>query len=247
MRIFWHSVLVTMAASSLACSSGDPVSIGKDDQTPTAKTGESLADYGGAWDGYLEGAMFAFDSDRVRVTLNDSGEGTLEVGDVPLIDPPTDRDQGYPPDTHDLTSGFDQKLHDGFRYTLRNAKVESRRIQLQIEWAEIYEAWCELQASYLQTTDPEPVYGCIPPSPDGKLSTSHDRCFLGDVDNPERVEITCTQKSECQGGGGACACTEDSCTSNGETARILDAALESDGDELVGTLIGWGTVRLTRQ
>src|SRR5262245_43042605 len=130
MRIFWNSVLVTLTASALACSSGDPVSIGKDDGAPEtpAKTGEFLADYGGSWDGYLEGMTFPNGSDRVRLSLDEEGQGYIEIGDAPLLDPPTDPEEAYPPNPiGPLNPSPDLTLHDGFHYSLRNATVESRR------------------------------------------------------------------------------------------------------------------------
>lgn len=246
MRIFWNSVLVTLTASTLACSSGDPVSIGNDHQT-TAKTGEFLADYGGVWDGYVEGGRGPAGSDLVHVTLDENGQGYIAFGDGTTWEAPTDPDAEYPADREPgAHTGADLGVRAGFHYTVHNAMVESRRIRFDTEAAESLKAWCELQTSYANTTDDGGTYySCLPNSP---FSSDGEHCYLGD--EPNKSPVSCTQVTNCLFAAGSlapCACDEAGCTSNGTTARVLDGVLENDGNDFVGTLVGFGTVRLTRQ
>ncbi|HEY4392953.1 MAG TPA: hypothetical protein VGP64_02775, partial [Polyangia bacterium] len=86
--------LVLSAAGFLgACSGNTPVNIGN-----TSMIGAQLSDYAASWDGFAETYTFSPDgSDRVRLTLDASGQGTLEIGDAALLPPPTDPNVGYPP------------------------------------------------------------------------------------------------------------------------------------------------------
>src|SRR5450432_936374 len=85
--------LLCGAGFSAACSGGGAVNIGN-----TAVIGSQLSDYAASWDGYAEAYTFMPDgSDRVRLTIDANGQGTLEVGNAALLPPPTDPNVGYRP------------------------------------------------------------------------------------------------------------------------------------------------------
>ena len=82
-RLLW---LLPLAFAPAACSDGNPVDLGHREA--------QLADYAASWNGYAEAYTFPEgSSDRVRITLDATGVGTIEVGDAPL-DPSTDRSRG---------------------------------------------------------------------------------------------------------------------------------------------------------
>jgi hypothetical protein len=233
------------ALTSLACSSGDPVNIG---ENAPVKTGEFLSDYAASWDGYVEAYDFDSGSDRVRMTLDESGEGYIEVGDMPLLPPPSDPDAGYGMGSYD-------KLSEGFHYTVRNAMVESARIQLDAHPEELFKEWCELQTPVLWEGfgDPaDPLYMCLPNTP---TMGGGNGCFIEDENGENPTPINCTKLGMCQDPSFGCDCTADGCTILDPPAGLkfrthLDAALDDDGESLVGTLVigdSHMTIRLERQ
>src|SRR4051812_42637128 len=114
--------LLTCTTALNACASNKPVDLG-DDKTGT--TAQGLAAYEGAWDGYVEAYKFPSGSDRVRITLDAEGQGTIEVGDAPAIPPFTDPNVGYPttdprfPDVVD--SDLYTRPHEGYGYPVGDA------------------------------------------------------------------------------------------------------------------------------
>jgi hypothetical protein len=264
MRTWQIGGAIALAAAAFGCSGGDPVSIGNDE-----KTGESLSDYGAAWDGYIEGTTFRSGSDRVRLVLDTAGNGYLQLGDMPLLDPPTDPNVPYPNDpnypTYVTFGSPESILHEGFRYTVKNATVEQKRIRLSVATWEFYKQWCELQTSY-PNPDPNgvPPYSCTPLYHDGIAVRQDDKCYSGSSDdlpppNPTQFppvydvsslhEVPCVQPDYCLIAGDApCACSAGGCTSTDNTQLTIDAALDQGGNELTGTLVfrDNATVRLSR-
>jgi hypothetical protein len=217
-----------------ACAAGK-VDIGND--KPAVALGASLSDYQGSWHGYAEAFQFGDGSDNVALSLDQSGAGSLSVGDsAPL--PPPDITRGYPPTGESPEAIRDQTpaLVSGFDYPVAGAKVQSRRIQLATSTRELYRAWCEMQAPMLAvgtypTTYVCPGGGgysfggdppvCMVPGPDPNDSSTYTTIDCG-------VAMTCLR----------CTCTETSCSVTTDPPDVqLDAALESDGQELVGTLV----------
>src|SRR5262245_13244546 len=127
-------VMIAAACSLVGCasSSSGRVDIG-DGHGPAMALGASLTDYAGVWDGYAEAFMWNDGTDRVRITLDAAGAGTLEVGSSPAL-PAPDPAHGYPPGENDLYTNVTQAnvpvLIAGFGYPVRGARVESNRIRL---------------------------------------------------------------------------------------------------------------------
>jgi hypothetical protein len=238
------SVLVAMVGV-LGCASGDPVSIG--DNQP-AKTGERLSDYAAGWDGYTEAYAFASGSDRVRLSLDENGQGYLEVGDAPLLEPPTDPDIAYPGSENGVARNSSiGGIVEGFRYSVLGAAVNERRIRFGVWGHELYADWCELQtpvASHSGAAD----YNCVDESLSGG---SRDGVCYQNTESGE-VSIDCGKLRLCS--SYVCICDAEQCTGTtpalGQmTGTQLDGALEQDGNELVGTLMIDGNrvnLRLTR-
>lgn len=267
MRTWQIGSALALAVALFGCSGGEPVSIGNDE-----KTGESLSDYGASWDGYIEGTTLPSGSDRVRLVLDANGDGYLQLGDMPLLDPPSDAGAPYPNDPnypqYVQFGDADWFLKEGFRYTVQNANVEQKRIRLSVASWEFYKQWCELQTSYANP-DPNgsPPYNCQPMYVHGVNLAQDGKCYAGSADDIPPLdpldapqipphydysalhEIPCFLSSYCNGGSiTPCACSADGCTSTDNTQLTLDAALEEGGNELTGTLVFTDnfTVRLTR-
>jgi hypothetical protein len=223
-----------------ACASNKPVDLG-DDKTGT--TAQGLAAYEGDWDGYVEAYKFESGSDRVRITLDAEGHGTIEVGDAPEIPPFTDPNVGYPP-TDPGDPYVDSKLyilpHEGYGYPVGDAAVRRGRISFTFWGTDLQKDWCEAQTSYVVGGGSDPFYSCLP----GGVATGSDDMCVDSLGNP----IDCGFVSTCVE---ACSCDAAGCTSARRDPQYelqVDAALDADGKTLVGTLLlpDVRTIRLQR-
>lgn len=244
-----HWIIAAVVLIGLpACSSEGDVNLGEDNP---ATLGEKLEDYSGRWQGYAEAYEFSSGSDRMVLRIDEDGDGYATFGDGTAPPPATNPDVGYPaglsPD--DLISAFQLQFRGGVQYPLHDVLVEDRRIRLRVSSMNLWDDWCELQTPVLvvDSNATEPQYGVLPVN---GFSRGEGGCFIFDDTAAEPVQVDC---------GKAvlhfthvCACTASACRANddAETGAVeLDAALESLGEELVGTLTiaGRVTVRLSRQ
>jgi hypothetical protein len=256
---------MTLTLLPVACS---------DDPTVTY-SGNQISDYAATWDGYAEAFTFEDGSDRVRLTIHNDGQGTIEVGDSPLLPPPTDPNVGYPPTPWNWapTGGYPigTQLKPGFRYPLYNARVQTARIRLAADYHDVYHDWCAMQTPHLSSAvaDP-PIYQCVPDfgninwhqSADGKTCTM-TATTSGDGATEQPIPIDCVQAMVCLlpvpcscDSAWLCQCDATSCWTPPPANDIypiqIDGALESDGNKLTGTFAtndGYTrfTVRLVRQ
>ena len=230
------AVLVALACAGAACGSQSSVDIG-------GNRGAALLDYSGDWDGYMEAYQLSDGSDRIRISVGADGQGTARLGDSPLIPPPTDFNVGYPP------TGTDPRT--AFLFSIQDAHVESSRMRFGLTSTETLAPWCEHQLPVLDTVNvtTPPRYGC---GPNTVAGNEGGVCYFLD-ENGTKVIKDCGWIDLCVGGG-ACGCTETSCTSPAPSpvsTILVDAALDSGGSQLVGTvdfgLIGTRvTVRLNK-
>jgi hypothetical protein len=245
-------IIIATTFGATACGGEDPVNLG--DNEP-AKTGEFLSDYAASWDGYVEAHSFASGTDRVRLVLDENGEGYLQLGDVALLEAPSDPDVGYPPNvTYSYPATSLVGTTEGFRYTALAASVQNSRIQLGVFGQEVYADWCALQTPYYwesASQGGETFYNCIP---EGGVSFGEE-CSVSTA--TENIPFDCNKLGLCSYGIGPCTCSADGCAaplptgnSIAELSTRLDGALEDAGATLVGTLLLDGqrlNVRLDRQ
>lgn len=248
------AVLAGCSAEKLGASDG-----GSDGATP-------LVAFAGSWDGYAEAYTFMPDgSDRVRLTITASGQGTLEVGNAALLPPPTDPNVGYPPSEAD--AGFPigilpldtSELTEGFLYPLYETQAQADRIQLGVNPGDLYAAWCALQTPYpsyetsfshdagytsvvsgiVDGGTVDTFYSCLPN--EGSMSGPNGCALLGP--DGGSTPVNCGRLSLC-GIGAACQCSASGCVSEQVGAGTpvsnypveLDAMLDSAGTTLTGTL-----------
>lgn len=239
------SLIVTLTAACWGCAE-ESVSIG--DENETAYTGAELSHYAAEWDGYAEAFDFEPSSDRIRLTLDENGEGTLEFGDENPLPPPTDPDVGYPPGYDGSPGARTRTLIPGFRYSVQGVGVIDSRIELGILPDELYSDWCSLQTPILDevnSTPSEPVYHC---AHNWGITPIDNQCSQTNPQTGEQVPIDCGKFDLCFGLG-PCSCTQDGCATDlshdpdGFPVE-LDAALEKSGKALVGTLVV-GSARVT--
>jgi hypothetical protein len=218
----------------------------------THTLGSQLSDYAAIWDGYAQAYTFGDGSDHLRLTIDPNGQGTLKVGDSPPLPPPTDPDVGYPPGNLGLfnTSVMGPPPNPGFLYPLHAAEIQSDRIQLGIDYNDMYAGWCAIQSSYPHPNG-GPAYACFPevsmiqgpepPSPS---------CAVTLLDGTTET-FNCGKVSLCLLEI-ICACTATACTAavvpagspvNHYPTRF-DVALDATGSTLTGTLL-LGGERLT--
>jgi hypothetical protein len=230
-----------------ACSGSGAVNIGN-----TNTIGSELSDYAASWDGYAEAFSFSPDgSDHVHLTIDASGQGTLQVGDGALLAPPTDPNVGYPPSLGQSlpvflgpqTSATD--LIEGFLYPLHAAQVQTDRIQLGIVPSDLWATWCALEPPVPVTSGGDDggasAYGCVA-NLGGYSAGVYGPCAQIEPDGTY-VPIDCGKLSLCQFGT-VCSCTASACASTSVPATTpvnqypveLDGALDATGTTLTGTL-----------
>lgn len=219
------------------CSSDPDVDIGD------GRTGQRLTDYAAVWEGYAEGYDFSDGSDRVRIALDENGDGTLEVGDSAALVTDPDR----------APRGARAGLVPGFAYAVRVANVESSRLRLRVDSKEVLSGWCSVQTSHATAT-PD-IWTCMPW---GATGTSAEGCNVTPEDTNVKVPYDCDAIQICQLGPELCGCTESGCAipafdEAGPVQFGVDAALGDSGDTLEGTLLlgeliaERPIIRLTRQ
>jgi hypothetical protein len=238
-------IWVLFAMSALGCGGGGDVNIGDDGREPTGSLGESLSDYGGSWEGYIEGYMFPDGSDRVRLNLDTQGNGTLVMGNDADPLPAPDPDAG-PPGWDNGSMTISPVMLLGYPFEVASATLQSKRIKLATSEPTQYQEWCSLQTPVLdEFNTEEPSYSCVRNV--GYTSLEGETCHAQDTNEPVPcAKLLCQQM---------CSCTATACSWIGpRSAPGLDAALGSDGETLVGTLVtnlpgasGSVTVRLERQ
>jgi hypothetical protein len=226
-RLLW---LLPVALAPAACSDGTPVDLGHREA--------QLADYAASWDGYAEAYTFpAGSSDRVRITLDANGVGTLEVGEAPLDPIPTDPEVGLPTGTG--------VFHGGFRYPIHATAVEAGRIRFEIDPTERFAAWCAIQTPYANMVRDMSFYACTS-IPAGKVYEEIEGCALYDtiMESGNIVTLINPMPVDCMRWGPCmhmiCTCTASACAyvPNPYGDRVLvDGALNDDGTSLVGTLL----------
>jgi hypothetical protein len=138
LRMAWLAAVIAGACSG-----------GKLAGTPSAdgSIASAVSDYAGNWDGYVEAYTFSPDnSGRVRLTIGPDGQGTLQVGDGSLLAPPTDPNVGFPAGiTTSTGSTGSGDLAEGFLYPIYATQVQTNRIQLGVNPADLEAGWCALQ------------------------------------------------------------------------------------------------------
>lgn len=237
---YWSLLTITLA---LGCSSS-PENLG-DGELDVDKS--QLGSYAATWDGYIEAYSFQSGTDRVHVTLDANGHGSFQVGDGPLLPPPTDPSVGYPQALRDATDvgglgDHTSGIYDGIAYPVENTRIESERLRFTFEPHSAFTEWCELQTSTLDPGATPAFYSCAP-SGWGYKGASCTVSVPGNFEEP----FDCGKLNICNFG---CSCDATSCTSRTPyDALELDAALDDSGHNLVGTLLtaeGARTLRLKR-
>ncbi len=221
------------------CSgSDDKIDIGDRNVT---EVGAKLTDYAGTWDGYAEAYEFKSGSDRVRITLDGAGNGTVEFGDVPPLVMSNNPEIGFPPvdwDTELVSiSGLQMgegavPLKEGFNYTVADSSLTERRFRFGVAMGEIIAPWCALQTSYEAHNWSPTTYLCAPsPSPYPPSCTVSELQGGTVVSEP----ADCDWAARCY--FQHCTCTASGCAANPELGTAsFDATLENGGADLVGTL-----------
>jgi hypothetical protein len=238
--------LLLLGLCLVGCSASQRVNIGD-----TAVLGAQLSDYAGNWEGYAEAYTWADGTDAVRLKLDAQGSGVLEVGNLPnfaAVDP-----NGGPPgnewweSTEIMALGqAPPHLLPGFSYPVYDAMVETQRIRLNAQGADIFESWCSSFTPMLLVGVSPLTYSCQAArwvSIETGRGGPGDLCQLWEdiqMQIPIGTPFDCA--NECDGW---CACTETSCQAMDSTKNVqLDGALQPDGEELVGTLVN-STDRIT--
>jgi hypothetical protein len=217
----WIATALALVGAALGCGT-KTVDIG-DDRDP-ALIGSSLSDYQGIWIGHVELAAWNDGTDAVRLQLDAQGNGVLEVGLGPELEPPVAQD-AYPR-YFDYMATYSYLIGPitGFSYPIAGAVVESKRIRWATSTAELYREYCDLQTPTF--VNEASGYNCTGYS---TYSGGGPTCTVSTGEVTDCDWLMCMS---------ACTCDETSCHAwmLDEPHDIrMDAQLESDGEELVGS------------
>jgi hypothetical protein len=249
--------VVLPASVLLGACSADPVDLG-DGRLGVDRS--ALESYAAVWEGYVEAYEFDSGSDRVRLVLDEQGDGTIDFGVGEGVPVATDPDAAFPFERFfDAAVGIDAVPTpiEGFQYVVSGALVEDERLRAALPSNQIFASACAIQTPVLlnasaRTTGPGgtpigPDHSCMQESGygEGPVGT----CFTGQTGQP----VSCSRARLCNS---YCECTATECVPSRQDKELrLDAALNEAGDRLEGTLVGLGnpygsseraTVRLTR-
>lgn len=234
MKVIQAAVLGILPVLLVGCGGEDPVDIGDGD---VGQSGERLSDYADVWVGYAEAATFADESDRIRIELDDEGNGTVTVGEATWETPD--------PLHFPLIDGSYPSLHPGFAYTVRSANIDGKRLRFRLAFNEVYTEWCSGKTPVIWDAQQFPdEYACMPNSGSGTFEGSREECIFMPADGSPEFVGGCSLLRLCEVRSLACFCSETSCaTPEVDEAYVggfagVDAALEDDGETLVGTLVG---------
>jgi hypothetical protein len=209
------------------CSGGDPVDIGNDEVT-----GEKLQDYEGSWVGFVEAFEFADGSDRVRLSLEDDGVGTITLGESISYD--LKNPETWPIPNPNLRS-YPEEIGDpliGFAYSALETRVEAKRIRFEFDIDQAEGEWCELQTPIPTENSAPAGYGCVH---DWSYRDLDGVCTQFNAATQTDEPIDCGKLHFCIW---VCSCAADGCTGPDypELNGRFDARLEDIGELLVGTL-----------
>ena len=232
----------TLALISISCCAAlacGPKAANTFDDAGSGETGPRDEDgIVGSWVGYMEHSRLS--SDRVEleiVSVADDGSivGFAVFGEPKTFAPVTDPDKGYPEgDPHE------GGVVEGFTYALRGGYEASvRRLQVEIEVAELWDTWCALQTSYASDNG---THGCLP---NCGYSSNAGACTLNDCELAGPVD--CGKLSLCRGWSSpsVCHCEEAGCTHDTRWTMALD--LHRMDDELTGRTDPVGSMYLFRE
>jgi hypothetical protein len=245
------NVLLLLALINAGCGAPKKADIGDERRVVSSE----LASYVAVWDGYAEGYEFPGDAtDRVRITINADGSGTLRVGEEALLPLASDPNGLFPP-----TYAFNGEaalvgLRSGFEFPLLETEVSEERLKLEVDHSALMESWCALQPStesgwtcgafpgYVQLVGDDDGTTCFVVQP-GVSDGTQD----GTSAEPFRTELDCDVARQCN----YCSCDNEGCHAKPHPGNPgVDAALRDDGDKLDGTLTVNGTrinLRMQRQ
>lgn len=246
----WIVSAASLVAGAGACGGEPPrVDLGSN----VAK----LSDYAASWDGYAEAEKFPTgNSDRVRLLLDATGAGTLEVGEGAPLPVPTQAEGGY------LTDGVMHAqedialFRDGFKYPVHAARVDAGRIRLGIDPLEIFGAWCAFAPPVTNSGVPS-GYSCA--AEGGGFSFDPMVCDYQYTDANgvhQMITVDCGIYLTCIGRN-PCTCSATSCGPHvieGDVGDpdaypiVIDGAIDATGSSVTGTLAikdGGTTERIT--
>lgn len=229
-------ILGSLVFGQLGCSTDNTVDL-------AGPQGSPLKDYVAAWDGHAE--AYTFDTanggtDRVRITINSDGTGTLRVGDIPLYPPASNFDVGYP-----VGAKWNGGLFAGVAYPLHSARVEQDRLRFTVDRTDFLADWCAHQTPYIgDPSSPDSGYKCIPLP---YMGHEDGTWTVTDRQTGQMTPVDWLKVQECLS---MCNCSATGCVSGnadkGTYAPIeFDGALDQNGKSLVGTIAMGGDTRVT--
>ena len=194
------------------------------------------------WDGWIEAFTFPEGSDRIRVQIEPDGAGGFTGffvgGEGPALDavPRGPDDCEFLCETEIGEHLFGQHVEEGFRYTLQNVTYTDIRLRFDIDYREIFAAWCEAQPPIADEVNPG-SYRCLRNVPT-ETSWSPPFCRLLPEGEPP-MEIPCCKFFLCQS---VCACIASGCSAD---PHLITFDLFIEGDVASGTT-PFGTGHLQR-
>lgn len=222
-------ILFTASTTLALTACGDPASLDVGDEK--GQVGAALTDYAAQWDGYAQAFAFPGDeSDRVRIVLDEEGNGTIRFGNEVLFGEATDPNAWYPP-TYQLPTGESRfGVRTGFEFPISGAVVENARLKFSFDPDALMSSWCALQAN-----DPSVGWTCGERSFSQSWNTGTAVCSYSSGQPPVHHELPCARAVQCVG---SCSCDESGChTRDAMQDATFDAVQSDEGETLIGTLL----------
>jgi hypothetical protein len=186
-----------------------------------------ISAFAGSWGGLVDEYSFISGSSRVRLDMDESGSGTLLVGEREPLAAPTDPDMGYPPTAFE-GSYLKLGLFDGVLYPV-HATLTAKQLHFQFSLMDAFSDWCGIQTPM---PDPSGGYGCLPKF--GVTFRTQETCGYSLPGEPEQP-VACSKVDLCVKRH-VCQCDATSCESVRESNVTVTASFNSQ-EELDGSLL----------
>src|SRR6185369_7691200 len=199
------------------------------DKTDVSLDRNLLSSYVGNWDGYVEGYAFPTGSPRLRVTLDESGSGTVFIGDRQPLPLPTNPDVGYPETAFEGDPSLQRGLFEGILYPIQSAHTLDDQLHFFVDAHAAFSTWCTLQ-----TPDPADGYLCVPVLK-ATYSTNGTFCSYEIPPSPP-VQVDCNKLTLCVRWH-VCVCDADACKATTGLSVSVNARFQTSIDKLEGTIL----------
>ena len=220
----WAGVL---ALTAVGCSGGqaDIGDEGSGGNEGDGSNGSKLSAFAGSYDGEIELWEADSGSSRIRIELDEDGNGTVRFGDRPIQSAP---DHPFPDDASLLREGDSSSGRplETALYPVREPSLDDGTLELFVEMGDLFAPFCEAQAS---VTPP-----CALTNYGYSTDSEANECFVSIPDEDDvnvETQVSCTRGKICYEMV-ACAC--DASTCEAKDYHQIHLRMTRDGGQVTG-------------